>query len=85
MPNPTSGQTAYEAYWQVHRHDGHYHAPPPFAKLPEITRASWEAAAAAVRALIPPANEPSQPGGRCTGTAATSDSAGSIPPAGAEG
>ena len=28
MPNPTPGQVAYDAYWQVHQHDGHLHLPP---------------------------------------------------------
>lgn len=48
---PTPGAIAYDAYWQIHQHDGHIHRPPPFAQLPAITRASWEAAAEAVLAL----------------------------------
>lgn len=47
----TPGQVAYAAYWQVHRHDGHLHVPPPFARLLPITRQSWEAAAEAVLAM----------------------------------
>lgn len=41
---PTPGETAYTAFWQVQRTDGHYHWPPPFAKLPALTRQAWEAA-----------------------------------------
>lgn len=52
MTARTPGAIAYAAYWQVHQHDGHIHRPPPFAQLPTITRASWEAAAEAVRGAV---------------------------------
>ena len=48
MAETTLGETAYTAFWQVQRTDGHYHWPPPFAQLPALTRQAWEAAAAAV-------------------------------------
>lgn len=47
---PTPGERCYAAFWQVQRTDGHYHYPPPFAQLPEVTRQAWEAAAQAVLA-----------------------------------
>ena len=52
MPNtPTPGQVAYEGYWREHLNDGLWHLPPVYATLQPITRASWEAAAQAVRAM----------------------------------
>jgi hypothetical protein len=56
MPDtPTPGQIAYEGFWQVHATDGHIHLGVPFARLPAITRQSWEAAAQAVLAMQTPA------------------------------
>ena len=51
MAERTPGETAYTAFWQVQRTDGHYHYPPPFAQLPALTRQAWEAAAQAVVAM----------------------------------
>lgn len=48
----TLGEIAYAAYWQVQRTDGHLHYPPPFAKLPALTRQAWDAAAQGVRASL---------------------------------
>lgn len=49
----TPGEVAYAAFWQIQRTDGHYHDPPPFDKLPALTRQAWEAAAQAVVAGVP--------------------------------
>jgi len=67
MSEPTPGQLACEAYWQVHAQEGYVQVRLPFAGMPEVSQRAWDAAAQAVLDAAPPATgHPDQPVARST-------------------